>query len=132
MYAHITNSATRWIEIRHVSLQCQNGQDCRLQFGMMAPTFTPLTNAQTIISRGISTVSLYPNFLTQVSYTPTDATITESTTTTNSPKTDSTNTGGVANEDTAMSLQELNTLEYIRETEIFSNVHNLVSLYNIH
>ena len=106
----IITSSTRWTEIRRVSLQCQYEKNCHLQFGMMAPTFAPMANAQTIISRGISTVPLHPNFPTQISDTPADATTTESATTTTTP-----------------SLHERNTLNYIRETQEFSNIYNLVS-----
>ena len=77
---------------------------------MEAPTFAPLTNAQTIISRGISTVPLHPNFPTQAGNTPTDATTTESATTTTTP-----------------SLLERNVSDYIRKTQEFSNIYNLVS-----
>ena len=70
----IISSSTRWTDIRRVSLlhdnmQCPNGLEDCLQFGMKAPTFAPLTNAQTIISRAISTVPVHPNFLIQVNYT---------------------------------------------------------------
>ena len=77
---------------------------------MEAPTFAPLTNAQTIISRGISTVPLNPNFPLQVSNTPTDAITTESATTT-----------------TIQSLQERSALDYIWKTQEFSNIYILVS-----
>ena len=54
-------------------MQCPN-EYC-LQFGMEAPTFTPLDivgtdpKPDTIISRGISTVPVHLNFLIQVNYT---------------------------------------------------------------
>lgn len=74
--AYSISSSTRWLDMRRVSLNntlCQNndGQRYCLQFGRDPPTFTPLRNGNddvTIISRAISTVSVHPNFLTQIDY----------------------------------------------------------------
>ena len=101
-----------------MSLQCPNGTDCRLQFGMKAPTFIPLNNIQTIISRGISTVPLHP---TPATYTDT----TESKTTTNSETTDIVEV--TSNEDGRISSVEEDALGDIMESQTFNSIYDLVS-----
>ena len=118
-----------------MTLECQNGSDCHLQFGVMAPTFTPLLSVNsvplTIISRGISTVYLCPNFTVEM--TTISTTTTELSTTINLAKTDFTDANEVistpilANEDVPTSLAEDQVLDYIKENQKFSNVYDLVS-----
>ena len=61
---HNYYSTSKWTDIRRVSLE-----NNRLLFGVESPTFGPLNQGRTIISRGISTVSLHLNFQIQVNYT---------------------------------------------------------------
>ena len=127
------DSSTRWTEVHHVSLDCQNGSDCRLQFGMTPPTFTPLwvnTVPVTIISRGISTVSLCPSCNFSATASEITAT-TDSTTVT----TDSTNTHGETSTPMLvlpMSSVEDDVVDYIRETQTFGDLYDLVSHLYLH
>ena len=121
MHTHITTpcSSSRWTEIRHVSLQREDGLDYRLQFGMEAATFTPLEindNTNTIISRGISTVPLTLN-----NYFPTMST----TTTTVAMAT----TEIVLSKTTTSAefLEDNIIIKHIRETSAFNRIHALVS-----
>ena len=122
--------------------------DCRLQFGMEAPTFTPqMNNTRTIISRGISTVPLLLNFpiistimdLNEDTTTKMSPTTTESPTTTTtaelvttfvittemSTTTDPASTATTVN--VSMSSEEVNTLAYIKRTPKFSRIYDQVS-----
>ncbi len=115
-----------------MSLDCPSGSDCRLQFGRTAPTFTPLmvdTVPLTIISRGISTVSLCPNyyFSTTASETTGATTALSTTVTVNTPSTNAYEVTSTPILVLPMSSAEDNILDYIRETQIFGNLYNLVS-----
>lgn len=128
---NINTSTTRWTEVHHVSVDCPNGPDCRLQFGRTAPTFTPLTVDTvplTIISRGISTVSICPNY--NFPTTASEMTAITKLGTTVTVNTHSTNAYEVTSTPTLvlpMSSIEDNILDYIRETQTFGNLYNLVS-----
>ena len=113
-----------------MTLECQNGPlGCHLQFGVMAPTFAPLqinSIPLTIISRGISTVSLCPSFADET--TTMDTATTELSTTINLAKTDIDEvTSTPVFEDMPLSSEEDYILDYIQENKKFSNVYDLVS-----
>ena len=115
-----------------MSLECQNGPDCHLRFGVTAPTFTPLMGIDaiplTIISRGISTVSLCPNFPTTASeMTTIDTATTELSTTVNTDSTDAYEATSTPILVMAMSSQEDYILDYISGTQTFSNIYDVVS-----
>ena len=127
----IYTSSSRWTRIHRVSLQCLNEVECRLQFGMEAPTFTPLPNTLTIISRGISTVPLHLNFSTTSTTTATDVATTQSVTTTTTTTKSSTTTNlpsTVTTVTLSMSSREVNILKHIIETPRFNCIHGLVSV----
>ena len=124
--------------IRRVSLECENVPDCRLQFGGIATTFTPLprngtSNERTIISQGISTVPLHLKMISTT--TATDTTTTESvdkftTATEYLPTTNSklthTNKESLEEKNTDEDSLEENILSHIDETK-FADIYNLVS-----
>ena len=133
MHTHITTpcSSSRWTGIRHVSLQREDGLDYRLQFGMEAATFTPLElndNANTIISRGISTVPLTLIFPAMSTTTATDAMTTTEISTTNTEAVD-TQSGTMDITEISTDAEDLedNILEHIKETPTFNRVRAMVS-----
>ena len=112
-----------------MSLQCEGDVVCRLQFGMEAPTFTPLNgNTRTIISRGISTVPRTLNLPATPTTTATDVTTTESiameTTTTTESLVTTTSELSTAN---FGSSKEDEVLTYIMGAMEVNSIYDLVS-----
>ena len=102
------------------------GLEHKLKFGMKAPTFAPLANNRTIVSREISTVPLYPNLLTTSTATATDVTTSttitsESSTVTNISIDKMTSTPTSANNN-----RESDAPSYIKETNL-NDIYDLVS-----
>ena len=123
---YYSTSSTRWTGIRYVSLQCENELDCRLQFGMEAPTFTPFI---IISSRGISTVPLTLSIPMISTTTATGAIATEISTTAEVVDTQSQTVAMATNEmSTSAEVLEDNILEYVRETPTFNRIRALVSV----
>ena len=126
----------RWTGIRRVSLQCENGLDCRLQFGMEAPTFTPLNinnNMNTIISRGISTVPLTLSIPIMSTTTAIGAIATTEISTTAEEVDTQSQTVAMATTEmsattTSAEILEDNILEHIRETQTFNRIRAMVSV----
>ena len=128
-------SSTKWTQIHRVSVNLESDQEGWLQFGAEAPTFAPLRNAsQTIISRGISTVTLHPNFPIMFNSDSLPA-ATESlkAATVESSAVVTANTNEVPrdppmeNLDTPPSFDERDALNYIKSNEVFINIYELVS-----
>ena len=113
-----------------MSLQCEGGVECRLQFGMEAPTFTPLNgNRRTIISRGISTVPLTLSLPATPTTTDADVNTTESiamaTTTTTESLVTTTSELSTANFE---SSKEDDVLTYIMGAMEVNSIYDLVSV----
>ena len=122
----------RWTGIRRVSLQCENGLDCRLQFGMEAPTFVPLdihnnNLMNTIISRGISTVPLTLSIPIMSTTTAIGAIATTEISTTTEEVDTQSQTGAMSATTISAEILEDNILEHIRETSAFNRIRALVS-----
>ena len=93
---------------------------------MKAPTFGPLANSRTIISREIFTVPLYPNLLTTSTTTATDVATTTAVTSESSAVTNISTDKVISTPTSANNDRESAALSYIKETK-FNDIYDLVS-----